>query len=189
MMADSNITKQALANALKELMEETSFKRITVSDICERCNMNRKSFYYHFRDKYDLVNWIFDTEVLVFLQDRDSDRSWDERWSFLEKACRYFDDNRIFYHKVLQFKGQDSFSDHLREFMRPLLLERIEDATGSRNVPSIAVDFIVDGLACAFERWLLSKEYISADQFVTIMRSIIETVAIRVTEKINEEMK
>ena len=25
--------------------------------------MNRKSFYYHFKDKYDLVNWIFDTEI------------------------------------------------------------------------------------------------------------------------------
>ena len=53
-MADSNITKRALASALKELMNEKPFARISVSDICTRCDMNRKSFYYHFKDKYDL---------------------------------------------------------------------------------------------------------------------------------------
>ena len=64
-MADSNITKLALSGALKELLEEQSFEKISVSDICERCGMNRKSFYYHFKDKYDLVNWIFDTEFVA----------------------------------------------------------------------------------------------------------------------------
>ena len=46
-MADSNITKNALANALKSLLEEMPFQKISVSDICARCDMNRKSFYYH----------------------------------------------------------------------------------------------------------------------------------------------
>lgn len=63
-MADSNITKKALAGALKELMDTKPFQKISVSDICERCQMNRKSFYYHFKDKYDLMNWIYDTEFI-----------------------------------------------------------------------------------------------------------------------------
>ena len=63
-MADSNITKKALADALKELMDTKPFHKISVSDICERCQMNRKSFYYHFKDKYDLMNWIYDTEFI-----------------------------------------------------------------------------------------------------------------------------
>lgn len=62
--ADSNLTKRALAAAMKELMEQMPFSKISVSDIAEQCGMNRKSFYYHFKDKYDLVNWIFDMEYL-----------------------------------------------------------------------------------------------------------------------------
>lgn len=64
-MADSNITKRALAAAFKSLMEEMPFSKITVAMICEKCDMNRKSFYYHFEDKYDLVNWIFDMDFQV----------------------------------------------------------------------------------------------------------------------------
>ena len=58
-MSDSNLTKNALAASMKKLMREKPFDKISVSDICIDCGINRKSFYYHFRDKYDLVNWIF----------------------------------------------------------------------------------------------------------------------------------
>ena len=56
-MADSNITKNALASSLKLLMTQKPFSKINVNDICEGCGMNRKSFYYHFKDIYDLVEW------------------------------------------------------------------------------------------------------------------------------------
>ena len=57
-MAEAGVTKKVLAYALKSLMASRPLSKITVGDICEACDMNRKSFYYHFRDKYDLVNWI-----------------------------------------------------------------------------------------------------------------------------------
>ena len=49
-MADSNLTKRAFASALKAIMSEKPFEKISVGDICERCDMNRKSFHNHFRD-------------------------------------------------------------------------------------------------------------------------------------------
>ena len=51
-MPDSSITKQALASALRDLMQEMPFDKIRVSHICDKCNMNRQSFYYNFQDKY-----------------------------------------------------------------------------------------------------------------------------------------
>ena len=58
-MSEANVTKNALAASMKKLMRMRPFEKISVSDICNDCGINRKSFYYHFRDKYDLVNWIF----------------------------------------------------------------------------------------------------------------------------------
>ena len=63
-MADSNITKRALALALKELIKTHPIEKISVGNICDVCGMNRKSFYYHFQDKYELINWIYYTEFL-----------------------------------------------------------------------------------------------------------------------------
>ena len=56
-MANSNVTKRVLANSLKELVQEIPLEKITIADICASSGMNRKSFYYHFRDKYDLIAW------------------------------------------------------------------------------------------------------------------------------------
>ena len=109
-MSDSNITKRSLASALKELMEEMPFAKITVADICEKCGMNRKSFYYHFRDKYDLVNWIYDTEFISVARSRQYASGWDR----IADLCAYFYENRRFYCKVLAIQGQNSFSDHFR---------------------------------------------------------------------------
>ena len=49
-LADSNITKRALASAMKELMRSSvPFSKISVGDICEKCEMNRKSFLLSFQ--------------------------------------------------------------------------------------------------------------------------------------------
>ena len=54
-MSDSLITKRAIAAGIKELTKKKSFDKITVSDISEICGLNRQTFYYHFQDKYELV--------------------------------------------------------------------------------------------------------------------------------------
>ena len=76
-MADSNITKQALATALRELMEQVPFDKIQVQHICERCGMNRKSFYYHFKDKYDLLNWILIWKLCRLCGNICSQKAWE----------------------------------------------------------------------------------------------------------------
>lgn len=78
-MPDANMSRKTLSFALTELMKTESFQKISISDICDLCNMNRKSFYYHFKDKYDLVNWIFDNEFIAAVQrERDKDA-----WEFM----------------------------------------------------------------------------------------------------------
>ena len=52
-------TEQLIAEALKELMSNESFDRITVQELSYACGIKRQTFYYHFRDIYDLLTWIF----------------------------------------------------------------------------------------------------------------------------------
>ena len=52
-------TKRILAAALKQLTCRKSFDKITIADITQQSGYNRQTFYYHFRDKYELLNWIY----------------------------------------------------------------------------------------------------------------------------------
>ncbi|BFK87340.1 dihydroxyacetone kinase transcriptional activator DhaS [Pseudoflavonifractor gallinarum] len=176
-MADSNITKRALAASLKELMMEQPFDKINVAQICERCNMNRKSFYYHFKDKYDLVIVIFDTEFIELLKHENLSISYREHWVFIEKICGYFYQNHSFYRKALQIKGQNSFSDHFQEYMRPFIAERISSLFGGEQVDEFTLDFFGDAVICTMERWLRTKECMPPEQFVEKVKRLTEKCA------------
>ena len=53
----SQITKRALEQSLKNLLLKKPLTKITINDIAEDCGINRITFYYHFKDIYDLVEW------------------------------------------------------------------------------------------------------------------------------------
>ena len=66
----SQITKRALEASLKNLLLQKPLNKITINDITEDCGINRMTFYYHFKDIYDLVEWacLEDLELLLFLR-------------------------------------------------------------------------------------------------------------------------
>jgi probable dihydroxyacetone kinase regulator len=116
-MADCQLTKRALSQAMKKLMAELPMEKIRISDIVELCNMTRQSFYYHFKDKYDLVNWIYYTDFLVDLQDSLEKPGWE----LIEKICDFFYENRGFYINALKVTGQNSFPEYFSEVMHSIV--------------------------------------------------------------------
>ncbi len=176
-MADSTITKQALANALKELIKEEPFDKINVIQICDRCNMSRKSFYYHFRDKYDLVNWIFDMEFNAQMT-----RFPQRGWRFFEAVCVYFHENREFYRKVLAYRGQNSFSEHFKEVLHPLLRVRMKELFDKNllvvnGLHPICLNFLTDGITCSIERWLMENPEMSPQEFGNTIKALLQIIS------------
>ena len=56
-------TKLLMAEALKKLIKDRPFSKITVQDIVAECNINRNTFYYHFENNYDLLSFAYEQEV------------------------------------------------------------------------------------------------------------------------------
>ena len=61
-MSIKNSTKQAFANALKSLLGTKELSAVRVQELCRLCGTERPTFYYHFRDKYDLIAWIYEQD-------------------------------------------------------------------------------------------------------------------------------
>ena len=68
-MSNAAFTKLMIAQGLKRLLKTTSFVNVSVGDIARECKISRNTFYYHFKDKYDLISWIFYTEITSILSD------------------------------------------------------------------------------------------------------------------------
>ena len=68
----SQNTKKMLANTLISLMKKKSLSKISISEIVKTCQINRKTFYYHFADIYELLEWHFEQEMLTIISSMDS---------------------------------------------------------------------------------------------------------------------
>ncbi len=116
-MSDSYVTKLAFADSLKKLMGKKNFSQISVRDIAGNCGLTRQSFYYHFRDKYDLMNWIYSTETVNYM----ITGSMDRRLDGLKELCMYMRRNRAFYVNALNTSGQNSFQEFLHDYIRDFI--------------------------------------------------------------------
>lgn len=182
-MANSDITKLALANAMKDLMREKSMSKITISDITENCNMSRKSFYYHFKDKYDLVNWIFYTEFVSIIHNVPSSDMWDS----FENICEYLYENKAFYCNALKVRGQNSFSDYFVEVLEPYMLINFGSQFEKHEHKEFFSVYFADATRLALTRWLIEDKDLLPKQFVSFIKIAIKGIAIKVVEEIEEE--
>ena len=174
-MADSNITKRALAAALKELMEQKPFSKINVAEICEKCGMNRKSFYYHFKDKYDLVNWIFDMDFAKVLEAHEKKDYF--TWPFLEALCECFYENRYFYRKALKIREQNCLIDHYREKLEPFMQAGMRKILHETEYMDFQINFFADAFIGSLERWLSESDCMSASELIVRVKACIKSCA------------
>lgn len=175
-VSNSSITKQALANAFKELMLEKSFYKITINDICLKCHLNRKSFYYHFKDKYELLNWIFYSEFFSTYKDSEKDIE-----KFFLELCTYLYNNRYFYRQALVIEDYNNFKNCLQKNICTLVKNGLRRYFSNNEINEFDVIFMADGFVCSIERWLMDSECISPEKFVNRIFNFIK----KLSQKLN----
>lgn len=117
-MANTKLTKEALAKSLKELLAERPLDKISVKDITEHCGMSRNNFYYHFQDKYELISWIFYNDISKKVE------TYADSSKFLEDSftsvCECLYKERDFYKKCFRYVEQNSLFEVLTELYMDL---------------------------------------------------------------------
>ena len=68
------------------LLLQKPLSKITISDITEDCGINRMTFYYHFKDIYDLVEWSCQEDASRALAGNKTYETWQQ--GFLQLSCR-----------------------------------------------------------------------------------------------------
>ena len=145
-MANSDLTKTAIAESLRELMGEMPLSAVTVREITKRCGINRNTFYYHFRDKYDVINWVFHREVEEVLLPDAQPRDWGEN---LIRIGRCLMAHKMFYRGALKEVGQNSFTLCLLEYCQGLVAKLLRQADTVGAIPEGDIRFVSQFYALA----------------------------------------
>jgi len=153
-MSDSIITKKALALGLKELLKKKSFDNVIVSDITAICGLNRQTFYYHFHDKYELVNWIYYNEALKIVTTELTFETWDEKVLELLNIMKNED---YFYQSTLRNTDSNEFHNYLFSVLKELFTDIIEHLSSaddaSWNDKAYIAEFISYGVVGMIVAW------------------------------------
>lgn len=121
----SQVTKRALEQSLKNLLLKKPLTKITVGDITEDCGINRMTFYYHFKDIYDLVEWSCLEDAKRALEEKKTYDTWQQGFLQIFKAVQ---ENKPFILNVYRCVHREQVEKYLQPLVDQLLFN--EEAAG-----------------------------------------------------------
>lgn len=171
----TKMTKAALAASLKKLLEKKPLSKITVTDITRECRINRHTFYYHFRDIYDLIEWIYVSEAEQYIIGGEIPDTWQEG---LRRLFQFILDNRKFVVETYMFFQQD----HLLQFVHKhaaLLVSHIVERkkTGfaiSQEKEKFAIDFYAYALEGVVYSWVKNGMKQDPEEIIQMLSAMIQ---------------
>ena len=163
----TNETKHLLAESLKRRMTHYPFDRITIKDITDEAVFIRAPFYYHFKDKYDLVEWIFREEIIApgeyYFQKGEYREGIRLMLSNIER-------DKAFYLKAVKIEGQNSFEQMVFRAFFALIGEILRE-----NPPQM------EGAPHLFQPEILAEYYATAETFL-LMKWLRDGMSFRAEE-------
>ena len=137
----SQTTKRALEASLKKLLLQKPLNKITINDITEDCGVNRMTFYYHFKDIYDLVDWIMVEDAAKALEEKPTFDTWSEAYLDL---LRQVQENKVLVMNVYRSMSREQVEQYLYRILDPMLREFLDRGMQGITVQDADKQFIVD---------------------------------------------
>ena len=129
--AVSQVTKRALEQSLKNLLLKKPLTKITINDIAEDCGISRMTFYYHFKDIYDLVEWVCLEDAKRALDNKKTHDTWQQGLLQIFYAVR---ENKPFVMNVYHCVDRAQVEKYLRPLTDDLLMGVIEEESQGKTI-------------------------------------------------------
>jgi len=179
----SQVTKRALENSLKNLLAHKSFDKITVTDITEDCGINRMTFYYHFQDIYDLVEWSCIEDARKALDGKKTYDTWQEGFLQIFEAVL---ENKIFIVNVYHHVSREQVENYLYQLTSRLLMGVIDEQADGMVIRDEDKNLIADFYKYAFVGFML--DWIKKDMKEN-PKDIVNRISLLVQGQLNIALK
>ena len=143
----SQTTKRALGASLKKLLLQKPLNKITISDIAEECGISRMTFYYHFKDIYDLVEWTCVEDAAQALEGKKTYDTWQEGFLNIFHAVQA---NKPFVMNVYRCVSRERIEQYLNPLIHSLILGVVQEKSVGMSVSEADQQFIANFYEYAF---------------------------------------
>lgn len=137
----SQITKRALEASLKKLLLQKPLDKITIRDITDDCGINRMTFYYHFKDIYDLIEWSLIEDADRVIAGNRTLATWQQGLLRIFEAVR---DNRALILNIYRSVSHEQVELYLYRLTYDLMLGVVEEQAAGMSVRPEDKRFIAD---------------------------------------------
>ena len=175
--------KRQLADSLKMLMVKKNLKKITVQEIADGCGANRYTFYYHFKDIYDLLMWMFQEEALSLIKTSENCLTWQEGFRLF---LRWITENNSVCKCALNDIGQEALREMFYQETKHLMTLFLADAKGSHQVSDEYLAFLGDLFMAALSgillEWIRRDLDFSEDQLMSYLWPTMDQIRMSIQQ-------
>ena len=178
-MAKPELTKKLIADTLKKLALKKHIDKISISEIVEEAEINRQTFYYHFRDKQKLIGWIFDSEVAMLTDNY-------KTHTILKDIVQYLYSQKSFYKAALTSEVQNNLREHLFNFCyqrcKSDLLSLMANRKMDEKALNLLVRFFSNAIVGSLVQWAMEGMETNDRQFLNELTPILKAQYISAIE-------
>ncbi|CFX14125.1 Tetracycline transcriptional regulator, TetR-like, C-terminal [Syntrophomonas zehnderi OL-4] len=151
----SQITKRILRDCLLEMLQEKPFSKISVRELCYRADINRSTFYIHYKDLYDLFDSLEQETLNQLTQYMEQRVQRDRQEDAMTDLLTYFRDNSSLYLTLLQTSL--TYTDRIIETVFQVYRQYYQDI-GKELTEEDAyyIEFNIAGTVKLIKKWLLN---------------------------------
>lgn len=168
----SQRTRQALGDALMQLMMEKGYEAVSIKDIIDRANVGRSTFYAHYADKDALFAGQLDRMIEMLIQHTSQGISEDNPYFPSLGLFQHIRDQWKLY-KILSWESNSLHTQHLQKSISERIEERLLASGRTLNVPApVAANFMAGSLLALLKWWLDNKMIYSPEQMDEMFRKL-----------------
>lgn len=165
--ATTLMTKKALAASLKKLMQNRPLDKIPIREIVDDCGVNRKTFYYHFANIYDLVEWMFKEEAIEVVKEYNLITNYEDAIRF---SMDYIQKNQHVCNSALDALGRDElkrfFYNNFVATMRGIVDNFSKNMVIPDDYKDFLINFYTESFASLLIQWIRNREDIDQEKFI-----------------------
>lgn len=170
-------TKKAIHGAFTCLLSYKDLNEITIKDIADKADINRKTFYYYYKGIYEIEQEIQDEiiasmdEVFNEIEFKDDSSVFLNLFNKLSNAINKHVD---FYYKVIKVNGETDFINKLFKAMEKRMIKSLKNRYNMTDViASFVSNFYISGLVSLYSHWVKYKDGMTIEELTSNLCTLI----------------